>query len=395
MKESIFIQFNRGLNKMTEELKLETLKDLIQCQESPCISIYMSTKAVHKGEFKKLEIEFKNLLQQVEEKLKTNWGFKEREINKLLEPAFKLASDSNFWQQQKEGLAVFISSENFRSFKLSVDTYDSAHVSYNFNLKQLISEVHDSQEYYLLALSSNHNQLYRVNRNEIEEFDLEELPQNIKEFLNLDEEAAEKYQSINTAGSSSVFHGQGAAGDDDNEDLLHYLKEIDRVINSELKDKKNHLIVAADDSVFSLYKNINNYQGLLDEHLSGNARQMNKKELREKSWEIIDSHIHDYLEEIKERYMEIKSSDKSSSELEEIVEAAHFGKVDTLVLNKLAEKAGVFIEDENEVKLMENTKDYDLYNYAASETIKHGGLVYSIEKEDMPEETDILAIYRY
>ncbi|PUU90150.1 MAG: hypothetical protein CI948_1654, partial [Halanaerobium sp.] len=200
---------------------------------------------------------------------------------------------------------------------------------------------------------------------------------------------------INTAGSSSVFHGQGAAGDDDNEDLLHYLKEIDRVINSELKDKKNHLIVAADDSVFSLYKNINNYQGLLDEHLSGNARQMNKKELREKSWEIIDSHIHDYLEEIKERYMEIKSSDKSSSELEEIVEAAHFGKVDTLVLNKLAEKAGVFIEDENEIKLMENTKDYDLYNYAASETIKHGGLVYSIDKEDMPEETDILAIYRY
>jgi len=380
---------------MTEDLKLETLKDLIQCQESPCISIYMSTKAVHKGEFKKLEIEFKNLLQKVEEKLKADWGFKEREINKLLEPAFKLASDSNFWQQQKEGLAVFISSENFRVFKLSVDTYDNSHVSYNFNLKQLISEIHDSQEYYLLALSSNYNRLYRVNRNDIEALDLEELPLNIKEFLNLDDEAAEKYQSINTAGGSPVFHGQGAAGDDDNEDLLHYLKEIDRVINTKLKDKKNYLIVAADDSVFSLYKNINNYQGLLDENLSGNAKQMNNKELREKSWEIIDSHIHDYLEDIKERYMEIRSSDKSSSELEEIVEAAHYGKVDTLVLNKLAEKAGVFIEDENEIKLMENTKDYDLYNYAAVETIKNGGSVYSIEKDEMPEENDILAIYRY
>ena len=93
--------------------------------------------------------------------------------------------------------------------------------------------------------------------------------------------------------------------------------------------------------------------------------------------------------------MEIRSSDKSSSELEEIVEAAHYGKVDTLVLNKLAEKAGVFVEDENEVKLMENTKDYDLYNYAAVETIKNGGSVYSIEKNEMPEENDILAIYRY
>jgi len=380
---------------MTEDLKLETLKDLIQCQESPCISIYMSTKAVHKGEFKKLEIEFKNLLQKVEEKLKADWGFKEREINKLLEPAFKLASDSNFWQQQKEGLAVFISSENFRVFKLSVDTYDNSHVSYNFNLKQLISEIHDSQEYYLLALSSNYNRLYRVNRNDIEALDLEELPLNIKEFLNLDDEAAEKYQSINTAGGSPVFHGQGAAGDDDNEDLLHYLKEIDRVINTKLKDKKNYLIVAADDSLFSLYKNINSYQGLLDEHLNGNAKQMNNKELREKSWEIIGSHIHDYLEDIKERYMELKSSDKSSADLEKIVEAAHYGKVDTLVLNKLAEKAGVFVEDQNEVKLMDNTKDYDLYNYAAVETIKNGGSVYSIEKNEMPEENDILAIYRY
>jgi hypothetical protein len=380
---------------MTEELKLETLKDLIQCQDSPCISIYMSTKAVHKGEFKKLEIEFKNLLQRVEEKLKADWGFKEREINKLLKPAFKLASDSNFWQQQKEGLAVFISSESFRVFKLSVDTYDNSHVSYNFNLKQLISEIHDSQEYYLLALSSNYNRLYRVNRNDIEALDLEELPLNIKEFLNLDDEAAEKYQSINTAGGSPVFHGQGAAGDDDNEDLMHYLKEIDRVINTKLKDKKNHLIVAADDSLFSLYKNINSYQGLLDEHLSGNAKQMNNKELREKSWEIIEGHIHDYLEKIKERYMEIKSSDKSSDDLEEIVEAAHYGKVDTLVLNKLVEKSGIFVEDENKIKLMENTKDYDLYNYAAVETIKNGGFVYSIEKEELPEETDILAIFRY
>jgi hypothetical protein len=29
------------------------------------------------------------------------------------------------------------------------------------------------------------------------------------------------------------------------------------------------------------------------------------------------------------------------------------------------------------------------------ETIKNGGSVYSIEKDEMPEENDILAIYRY
>ena len=377
------------------EVKLETLKELIQCQESPCVSIYMSTKAVHKGEFKKLEIEFKNLLQEVEEKLKTNWDFKQRDVDIFLEDASALAANNNFWQEQKEGLAVFIASDRFEYFSLSVDTYDKSHVSYNFSLKQLISEFKDNQKYYLLALSPNHNKLYQASRNNIEEVELEDLPLNIKEFLNLDDEAAEKHQSINTAGGSPVFHGQGGASDDDNEDLRHYLKEIDRVINLELKDNKTHLVAAADDNVFRLYKNINSYDKLLEENLSGNAKQLNKKDLREKSWEIVEGHLHDYLKEVKSRYLEMKSGDKTSSKLEDIIEAAHYSKIDTLLLNKNAEQAGVYVEAENEIKVMGNNKDYDLYNFAAVQTIKNGGDVYSLAKEEMPEDEDILAIYRY
>lgn len=377
------------------EVKLETLKDFIQCQESPCVSIYMSTKAVHSGEFKKLEIGFKNLLQEVEEKLKTNWDFKQRDIDKFLEEAAALAVNSNFWQEQKEGLAVFIAPDRFEYFGLSVDTYDKSHVSYNFNLKQLIAEFQDNQQYYLLALSPNHNQLYQASRNNIEEVEVEDLPINIKEFLNLDDQAVEKYQSINTAGGSAVFHGQGGASDDDNEDLMHYLKEIDKVINLELKEEGSHLVAAADDSLFALYKNINNYDKLLEENLSGNAKQMNKKDLREKSWKIVECHLHDYLKEVKNRYLKLKAGDKTSAKLEDIVEAAHHSKIETLLLNKEAEKAGVFIEDQNEIKLMGNYKDYDLYNFAAVQTIKNGGAVYSLEKEEMPEAEDILAIYRY
>mgnify|MGYP006291779577 FL=1 len=44
---------------------------------------------------------------------------------------------------------------------------------------------------------------------------------------------------------------------------------------------------------------------------------------------------------------------------------------------------------------MKNNKDYDLYNYAAVETIKNGGTVFSIGKEEMPGKSDISAIYRY
>ncbi len=377
------------------EIKLETLKDLSQCQESPCVSIYLSTEAVHNGEFKKLEIEFKNLLQEVEEKLEKNWDFKQRDADKFLEEAAVLAADSTFWQEQKEGLAVFISPDRFEYFKLAVDTYNKSHVSNDFNLKQLITELKDNQKYYLLALSPNHNKLYSATRHTIEEVEVEDLPLNIKDFLNLDDEAAEKHQSVNTAGGSTVFHGQGGASDDDNEDLIHYLKEINRVINSELKDENSYLVIAADDTVFSLYRNINNYDKLLDENLSGNSKQMNKKELREKAWKIVEPHIHDYLKDVKERYIELRASDKTSTKLEDIVEAANYSKIDTLLINKKAEKAGVFLEDENEVKMMGTNKDYDLYNFAAVQTILNGGNVYPLEKEEMPDGEDILAIYRY
>jgi hypothetical protein len=377
------------------EIKLETLKDLIQCQESPCVSIYMSTQAVHRGEFKKLEIEFKNHLQEVEEKLKENWDFKQREVDEFLEAAAALAADSSFWQEQKEGLAVFISPDRFEYFKLGVDTYNKSHVSYKFNLKQLISEFQDNQKYYLLALSPNHNQLYQASRNNIEEIEVEDLPINITEFLNLDDEAAEKHQSINTAGGKTVFHGQGGASDDDNEDLRHYLKGIDRVISLELKDKNRYLVAAADDSVFALYKNINSYDKLVEENLSGNVKQMNKKELREKGWKIVEPHLQDYLKDVKNKYLELKSVDKCSANLEDIVEAAHYSKVDTLLLNKKAEKDGVFVEAENEIKVMGNNEDYDLYNFAAVQTVENGGKVYSLEKEEMPDGEDIVAIYRY
>lgn len=377
------------------EITLNTVKDLSQCQDSPCISIYMSTAAVRKGEFKKLEIEFKNLLQKVEEKLKKNWGFKEREIEKILEEAVSLADDSSFWQEQEEGLAVFISPERFNSFKLAVKTYNKVHVNYDFNIKQLISEIHGNQEFHLLALSPNFNQLYRLNRNKIEEVEVEDLPLNLKNFLNLDIEASEKYQSISTAGNSAVFHGQGAAADDDNEDLIHYLKEINKIINLKLKDKDSYLLAAADDSLFSLYKKINSYDKLLADNLSGNTKDLNKKELLEKSWQIAEPYLSDYLNNIKEKYSNLKSGDKSSAELEDIVEAAHHGKVETLLINKKAEKAGIYVEEDNEVKVVENNKDYDLYNYAAAETINNGGDVFAVEKEKMPEEKDILAIYRY
>ncbi|MGM0549026.1 MAG: hypothetical protein ACQER0_07100 [Bacillota bacterium] len=377
------------------EIKSDVLKELIQGQSSPCVSIYMSTQAVHQGEFKKLEIRFKNLLQEIEAELESKWGFKERKISKFLEKAFSLTKDIDFWQKQKEGLAVFISANKFKYLRLSSDTFDQIDVSSNFNLKQLISDLQKQNRYYLLALSPNYNQLYELSKTDIQAIELQNSPASMEAFLNIDNGAAEKQQSINTAGGKTVFHGQGGASDDDNQDLIRYLKEIDKVINLKLKNSDQYLIVAASDNVFSLYKEINNYAKLLEKNLSGNAKQMSKKELREKSWHLVESKFNHYLQELKTKYLELKPKNKTANDLEKIVKSAPYSKIETLMLNKRAEKKGVFIQAKNEIKVLNNKKDYDLYNFAVLETLKNGGQVYSLKKEKMPENEDIIAIYRY
>ncbi len=377
------------------ELNRDILKNLSQCQESPCVSIYMSTQAVHNGEFKKLEIEFKNLLQETEKKLKENWGYKQREVDEFLNQAAGLAADINFWQEQKEGLAVFISENNFEYFKLTSDTFDSTHVSQYFDLKQLITDLWDYQKYYILALSPNFNKLYLAEKNDIEEVKLTNLPKNIKEFLNIEDEGAQKYQSISRSAAGSIFHGEGGAEDDDQEDLLHYLKEVNKVVFDELKGKNNYLVLACDDSLFSIYKDINSYGEMLDDNISGNAGQMNFKELKERGWKIVEPHLHDYAEEIKKEFNNLKGSDKISTKLEDIVESAYYSKVESLMINKKATEEGVFSADDNEIKSMQEQANYDLYNFAALKTIENGGDVYSLDKSEMPDNEDIAAIYRY
>ncbi len=376
------------------EINLQTLKELISCEDEPCISIYMSTQSVKKGEFTKLKIEFKNLVQKVKEKLKKRWEFKEREIKKMLSPIETLVEEVDFWQNQKSGLAVFLSKDTFEYYKLPVDFADKTHVSRYFNIKQLISVLWDNPEYYLLALSPNYSKLYKCDRSEINELEIKDLPKNIKEFLNLDEEAAETSFSMSKAGSSSIYHGRGG-GEEDNEDLLHYLRKIDEVVNNRLKNTKEKLIITADDNLFSHYQNINTYPHMLNKNVNGNPEKISSDKLHGKSLQLIEPHLHDYTDEVLTKYGELKNTDKSSEDLEDIIEASYFSKVDTLLLNKTAEKEGFFDKDNNKVQKDNSYKDYDLYNFAALHVINNGGKVYPLRSEEMPDGVDIAAIYRY
>jgi hypothetical protein len=99
-----------------DTLTKEDLERFMGTYDGLRISIYMPT---HRESNQALQdpIRLKNLLQEAEQRLLEH-GISLPEVNKLLRPAQALLDDRVFWQNQSDGLALFLSTEGFNTYRL-------------------------------------------------------------------------------------------------------------------------------------------------------------------------------------------------------------------------------------------------------------------------------------
>ena len=89
------------------------IKELLQKQEPPCVSIYLPTLTGGTDGNQNL-VRFKNLLRRGEEELLAR-GMRKAQVEKLIEPARPLLVDSIYWRRQSEAFAMFISPMLFKT----------------------------------------------------------------------------------------------------------------------------------------------------------------------------------------------------------------------------------------------------------------------------------------
>ncbi len=70
-------------------------------------------------------------------------------------------------------------------------------------------------------------------------------------------------------------------------------------------------------------------------------------------------------------------------------------KQNFLLLSSSANKQGNYDLSDDKIIEEEPDHDFDLYNYAVLNTILNGGKVYLLSDEQMPDDSDIGAVYRY
>ncbi len=375
-------------------LPREELKTLMIKQEGFCVTLYMPT---HRGgaEAQQNPIRFKNLLRQAEEKLLAG-GVRAAEAEKFMEPARALVGNSPFWRQQGEGLALFLSPKVMKHYRLPVDFPELVVVTDRFHIKPLLSLYSNDGRFYVLALSQKGVRFIEGSRFSVSELSLEGVPKSIVDAMKYD--VLENKRPNRPSGSgSSPARGSIEWTAYTKEDILRFCQQIDRGLHAILKDKKAPLVFAGVDYLFPIYREVNSYPHLVERAVTGNPDGLSAEELRKQAWSIVEPYFQRRQEEALAQYRQSVGTGLASSNIVEIVPAAHHGRVGILFTPVGVQQWGVFRPESGEVILRETAAPggEDLIDLAVIQTLLNGGTVYTLKKEEMPEAAPLAAVFRY
>lgn len=372
---------------------------LIENRAECCVSVYLPT---HRAlpEARQDPIRFKNLLREAESGLASR-SLRAPEIAELLKPAQNLLDDPLFWRYQAAGLAVFLSREEFREYRLPVSFPELLVVGDRFHIKPLLPLLSSDDRFFILALSLSNVRLIEGTLYGAGEIELQNVPGSLKEILRgYDfDEGLQFHTRAQQAGAerAAVFHGQGSGTDDIKPRIGEYFRQIDEGILARLRNQSAPLVLAGVESLFPLYRAVNSYPGLLDEGIAGNPESLSAEELGQRAWTIVEPRFLRERRDANDRYHRLAGTGRTSNDLKEVVTAAHDGRVEVLFVAIGLQIWGDFDKENRSVVFHEQAEvsDLDLLDLCAVRTLLNRGMVYAVAPEAVPDGGPVAAVFRY
>ena len=382
-----------------KEVTQKVIGELIDKEDKHCVSMFMSANPVAgPEEIKKMQIKLKNLINETKKWLKAFYKMDELEIKDFLKLANELLGDLAFWQKQKGGLAIFINSNHFLYYRVPISLNESVELGSHFNIIPLIPEIIYDDDYYLLAISKNKNRFYKCSKGSIKQIEVPGVPENFAEIMQYDDSEKQlQYHSHKTESYNAIFHGRGVVDEDKKDELLQYLRKIDQGFLKYIEPKeKSPMLLMCVEALFPLYRQISTYPFLMDKFIEGNPDKMQPQEINRKAWNIVKEHFQNKMQGVIKQYHNLKGTGKTSNQLEDIIAASMYSRISRLFLKKNISRKGYFDSNNNQILVHEeNPKNEDLFNLTAINTLKNGGNVYVLDVDQMPDQEEIVAIYRY
>lgn len=370
-------------------------------QSSPCVSIYLPTHELG-PETRQDPIRLKNQLTEAEKMLGER-GLSEQESRDLLKPAADMLENNDFWQHQSTGLALFITAEKLRYYRVPVEFEAMTMVGEQFYTKPLIPLISDDGQFYILAGGQNEMTLYQATRYSVQPIELGTTPRSLEVALRYDD-PQESLQShtggkVGVGGGSGqqIFAGQGGGKDSEKTDILRFFHLLSDGVEDTLGGQTAPLVFMGVDFLFPIYQQANKYPHLMEEAVAYQPDQLSPEEIRDRALKIVEPHFSADRKEALDQYGSLKNNNQATDDLEAILNAAYNGQIDTLIVAQNAQKWGSFDAQLRTVSYHneQTTDSQDLLNVAISQAMTTDAKVYVIDRSDIPQQAGAIATLRY
>lgn len=378
------------------------LIEILDQQNGPCISIYLPTYRAGK-EMDQNRIRYKNLLRSAERQLKDG-GHRLDERSKLLDPMERLIEDRLFWENQLDGLAVFSCPGDFRHYRLPVTTEELVVVSERTHLKPLLGPLSRDERFYILTFSKDRVRLLRAQRYGLHEDGLPKptiVTEQVVEFKTVQQELQFYTGTGPRPGGKreAIIFGGEETGKWPKKELLKEFKHISKGLQNAIEDTHAPVILVGIDYLHGFFRQAMPFANVLEEAVTVNPDDLSEQELHHRAAQIIDGRLDQIRDEAADQYRALAGagSPRASKDIEAIVLASEYGRLESLFVAVGTQAWGRFDRESQRVIVSDQPKpgDYDLLDFAALNTLNKSGRVFAVPPNQVPADSPVAAVHRY
>lgn len=348
-----------------------------------CVSIYLPTTPVTRAT-QADRIVFKNLAHEAIEQLSGAKANK-RSIAALQDMFDGLHDDDSFWAYLADGLAVFATPKELRTYRLPLTPNAEAQVSDRFHIKPLVPLLAAVDSGYVLALSQGAVRFIEFTPTIAKVIKVPGLPKTMSD-------AVKRQLPRDRAPARRIQGGEGMKVL-----MAQYARILDRALRPILAGKHAPLVIAAVDELAAVYRAHNSYPHLVSGSIKGNPEALSEDELAQQARSLVARRARKHASDQLKLINEGRSKDLASTDLAQIANAAAAGRVGTLLVDVDASLPGSINAKTGKLSIAKrpSAKSYDVLDELVGMTIRMGGDVLPASAKMLGGEHKAAALFRF
>jgi hypothetical protein len=409
-----------------ERLSLSTVLAALEPQPAPCLSLYLPThRNVPDNTVDRPA--FRHLVESLESALESS-ASRER-IERLLHPFHVLASDREFWQHTRDGLAVLAADGQARVFVLQRPVPALACVGPRFHTAPLLRLATAVERFHVLLLTSREARLCEgscwldprgATMGRLDPLPLvprpgaSPRPTLVRDDV-VDEEIFQPHRVQRGMGIEGIIHGgTGAKRDDVEADTAIFLAFVDDVVHDQASRPTGlSLVLVAAPRLAATFRGLAKNPLLSEDHVASDPHLMTEAEILAALEPLFIAARTRQVARLVRGYEQARDRGLALADLSDVARAAVAGKVATLLIEADRFEAGRFDRATGAIEFApamtataapsdrSRTGDVpaevteDLFGAVAETVLLHGGMVVALARNEMPTESGVAAIDRY